>query len=379
MCERTNDSTKLLQQMLDQRGDVRIPGGEYTISDTLIIYDNTKLSLSFDTVIRLADGSNCVMLKNQACQTSGKNHNILVEGGKWDGNNKGQEPDTKPEGKAYYFGVVMRFEEMEDLTVRDVTVKDPSRYAIQIKNTDRFTVDNITFDYNMYQKCMDGVHVQGWARNGMIRNIKGATNDDLVALNCDDYYDDGEKRGISQGDIENVVIDGVYADNGYTAIRLLSCGSRMRNIKIRNVFGTYRLYGVSFTQHDIVPGAPVWFDNIDIDGVYCAKQPQNPPVDPKFIDGIDRHYHKGSHDKCIRIDPIIWFAKGVTCGNVSIANVHRDEETVTEAHTIQIDEDVHIEKLLLQNITQRFYNCPEVPLIKNEGSVEKLIELETRY
>ncbi|MBQ9086201.1 MAG: hypothetical protein IJY47_03340 [Clostridia bacterium] len=369
------DSTAYLQSLLDQRGEVKIPGGVYTISQTLIIYDNTKLSLAFDAVIRLADGANCVMLRNQACQTTGKNRNILVEGGTWDGNNRGQAPDTKPEGKPYYFGVILRFQEVEDLTIRDVTVKDPCRYAMQIMHADRFTVDNITFDYNMYQKCMDGVHVQGWARNGMIRNIKGATNDDLVALNCDDYYDDGEKRSISQGDIENVVVDGLYADNGYTAVRLLSCGSRMRNVKIRNVFGTYRLYGVSFTQHDIVPGAPVWFDNIDIDGIYCAKQPQDPPVDPKFINGIDNYYSKGSHDRNIRRSPIIWFARGVTCGNVSIVNVHRDEETVTEANTIKIDPNVRIEKLLLQNITQRFHNCPEVPLIRNEGDVENLIEL----
>lgn len=369
------DQTEYLQSLLDQRGEVRVPDGEYVISKALIIYDNTKLSLSHNTVIRLADGSNCVMLKNQACQTVGKNRNIVVEGGTWDGNNRGQAPDTKPEGMPYYFGVLLRFQEVEDLTVRDITFKDPSRYAIQIMNTDRFTVDNITFDYNMYQKCMDGVHVQGWARNGMIRNIKGATNDDLVALNCDDYYDDGEKKGVSQGDIENVVVDGLYADNGYTAVRLLSCGSRMRNIKIRNVFGTYRCYGVSFTQHNIVPGAPVWFDNIDVEGIYCTKPPQDPPVDQKFIDGIDNFYKKGCHDRCIKSYPIIWFAKGVTCGNVSIANVHRDEETVTEAHTLKIDEDVRIEKLVLQNVTQRFHNCPEVPLMKNEGVIDHLIEL----
>ena len=369
------DQTEYLQSLLDKRGEVRVPDGEYVISRTLIIYDNTKLSLSHDTVIRLADGSNCVMLKNQACQTVGKNRNIVVEGGTWDGNNRGQAPDTKPEGMPYYFGVLLRFQEVEDLTVRDARFKDPSRYAIQIMNTDRFTVDNITFDYNMYQKCMDGVHVQGGARNGMIRNIKGATNDDLVALNCDDYYDDGEKRGVSQGNIENIVVDGLYADNGYTAVRLLSCGSRMRNIKIRNVFGTYRCYGVSFTHHDIVPGAPVWIDNIDIDGIYCTKPPQDPPVDQKFIDGIDHYNRKGVHDRCVKTYPIIWFARGVTCGNVSITNVHRDEETVTEAHTLKIDKDVRIERLVLQNITQRFHNAPEVPLILNEGVIDHLIEL----
>ncbi len=90
--ENNKDSTSMLQSMLDQRGEVKIPGGVYTISKPLVIYDDTKLSLSHDTVIRLADGSNCVMLKNQACQTTGKNHHILVEGGMWDGNNKGQEP-----------------------------------------------------------------------------------------------------------------------------------------------------------------------------------------------------------------------------------------------------------------------------------------------
>lgn len=363
-----------LQSLLDQGGDIRIPDGVYTIDETLVIHDDTKLTLSFHTVIRLADNSDCIMMKNSYQAGGGVNHRIFVEGGIWDGNNVNQHSDTKPEGKPYFFGVILRFENVEDLTLRDITFKDPSRYAIQILCADRFTVDNITFDYNMCERSMDGVHVQGWARNGVIRNIKGSTNDDLVALNCDDYYDDGTGRTVSQGNIENIEVDGLYADNGYTAVRLLSCGSRMRNIKITNVYGTYRCYGISFTHHNIVPGAPVWMDNIDINGVYCTKPPQDPPVDQKFIDGLDRFNKPGCHDRCVKKYPIIWFAKGVTCGNVSITNVHRDEDTVTEAHTVQIDEDVRIEKLILSNVTQRFHNSPEMPLILNNGHVEKLIQ-----
>ena len=360
-------NTKQLQKLLDKRGTVHIPSGNYVISDTLIIYDNTHLILDYDAVIRLADGSDCVMLQNELCGV-GVNRRITVEGGTWDGNNRAQTKG-KPEGKPYFMGNLMRFIGIEDLRVCNLCVKDPERYAMQIMNADRFTVENITFDYNMLKNCMDGVHVQGTARNGYIRNIKGATNDDLVALNCDDYHDNGEERTCSKGDIENITVDGVYADGGYTAIRLLSCGSRMRNINIRNVFGSYRCNGISFTHHNIFPGAPVWFDNIDISGVYCTKLPQEPTPEQKFVYGLDGIYGKGAYEKAIKKDPIIWFAKGVVCGNVSISALHRDEYAVTEAPTIKIDENVKIEKLILSGIDQRFHNCPEIPLICSSGEI----------
>lgn len=368
-----HDDTTALQAMLDRKGSVTVPGGEYTISDTLVIRDNTRLVLSADTVIRLADNACCFMLKNELCGKEGINHRITVEGGIWDGNNSGQKRGKPIESKPYFMGVVMRFEGVEDLTVRDLTVKDPETYAMQILNADRFTVVNITFDYNMLRPNMDGVHVQGKARNGYIRNIKGATNDDLVALNCDDGCDDGKKLTVSQGDIENIVVDGVYADNGYTAVRLLSCGSVMRNVTVRNIFGTYRFNGVSFTHHDIVPGAPVWFDGISLENIFCSKHPQTPPVDRRFIDSVDGAYGKGVHDQAVRTAPIIWFAKGVSCGNISISEVHRIEEAVTEAPTIKLDDMVSVERLVLCNITQRFVNCPETPLIVNNGKIQKII------
>lgn len=352
--------------MLDKGGEVYIPDGNYTISDTLVIGDNTRLTLGHNAVIRLADNSNCIMLRNRLCSV-GVNRRITVSGGTWDGNNAAQEKG-KPDGKPYFMGILMRFIGVEDLKISDVCIKDPERYAMQIMNADRFTVENITFDYNMLKNCMDGVHVQGWAKNGYIRNIKGATNDDLVALNCDDYHDDGEKHICSKGDIENITVDGVYAENGYTAIRLLSCSSRLRNISIRNVFGSYRCNGISFTHHNIFPGAPVWMDNIDISNVYCTKPYGK--VEQKFIDGMDNIYGKGCYDMVVKKHPVIWFAKGVTCGNVSLSNIHRDEFAVTEAPTIKIDEDVRIEKLTITNADQRFHNCPELPLIVNNSTVE---------
>jgi len=357
--------TKKLQEMLDKRGDVYIADGNYTISDTLLIHDNTKLTLAHNAVLKLAENSNCVMLQNSLCSV-GINRHITVSGGTWDGNNAAQEKG-KPDSKPYFMGNLMRFIGIEDLCIHDVCIKDPERYAMQIMNADRFTVENITFDYNMLKNCMDGVHVQGSAKNGYIRNIKGATNDDLVALNCDDYHDDGEKRICTKGDIENITVDGIYAENGYTAVRLLSCSSKMRNISIRNVFGSYRCNGISFTHHSIFPNAPVWFDNIDISNVYCTKP--HGEVEQKYIDGLDNIYGKGTYESALKTYPILWFAKGVKCGSVSLSNIHRDEHAITQAPTIQIDRDVEIEKLTLANIDQRFHSCDEVPLLVNNGKV----------
>lgn len=368
-----HDDTAGIQAGLDLRGEVVIPEGKYCISNSLVVGDDTALILSFGAEIFLADGACCFMLKNEGCGKEKTNRRITVEGGIWNGNNRAQKRGKIHQGKPYFMGPVMRFENVEDLNIRNLTVKDPESYAMQITGADRFTVENISFDFNMLRPNMDGVHIQGRARNGFIRNIKGATNDDLVALNCDDAYDDGNNLGVKQGIIENISIDGLYADNGYTAVRLLSCGSPMKNVSVRNIFGTYRFYGISFTHHNIVPGAPSLFDGISIENVFCSKHPQQPDADRRFIDSVDIPYGKGTHEKSIKFNPVIWFAEGIRCGNVSISGVYRNEEADTEAPTIQIDRNVVIEHLVLNDIHQKFTRCPEIPLIKNAGEVKEML------
>ena len=361
--------TGFLQEKLNKRGDVYVSAGEYSISKPLVIYDNTRLILEMNAVIKLADGANCVMLKNSLCR-AGENCNITVEGGTWDGNNLAQKRGKQEDGKPYYMGMALLFDGVRNLTIRNITIKNPNAYAMTLKGVKDFTVENVTFDFNLRTLNMDGVHVQGPAQNGYIHNIKGATNDDMVALNCDDGYDDGEKSIVSQGDIKNIVIDGVFAENGYTGIRLLSCGSKMTNISIRNIFGTYRFYGISFTHHDIIAGAPVWFDNIDVTNVYCSKPPRESIKDTACIETLDNFYGKGTHDWAVGSAPIIWFAEGIVCGTVSISNLHRDEYAETKAYTVQIEKNVKIEKLTIKNATQRWHKDEEQPLIWNEGQVD---------
>lgn len=362
------DDTAAIQELLDCSEEIiTLKKGTYLISSPLKIKSNTHLSLAPDAVMKLADGANCAIIENESLPQRGYDHNIIIEGGIWDGNNehqvRGRPYPTEHYEEDYYYGIFMRFVGVKHFTIRNLTIKDPEAYAMLICNAEHFNVDRITFDFNMLRPNMDGIHVQGTTRFGRISNIHGATYDDMVALNCDDGY----VCEITRGVIEDVVVDGIFAEDGYTAVRLLSCGSAMRNVTIRNIFGTYRLNVVSFTHYNIHPGEPIWFDNITLENIYASKS------GTANITGHD-FWTEEIMKPHIESTPLLWFAEGVSCGNVSISNVHRIENTVTKAPTIQIDGNVSVERLLINDVTQRFVNCEEVPLFVNKGTVEKLIQ-----
>lgn len=332
--EYKKDDTAALQMLLDKCGNVEFESGLYLVSRPLIIHDNTHLRCSPKTVIKLADGADCAVLENDAlCEKGAKqNVNIRIEGGIWDGNNENQQRRSKESRynltryeDDYYYGILMRFVGVKNFTIHNLTVKNPESYAMLICAAENITVENITFDYNLLRTNMDGVHIQGPTKNAVIRNIKGTTNDDLVALNCDDTY----ACEITRGDIENVSVDGLFSENGYTGVRLLSSGSTMKNISVKNVFGTFRYYGVSFTHHSIHPGETIWFENISLENIFVSKPPDD-----------------------ISDNPIIWFEEGVRAGKVSIKGVFRTEENPTNAPTIRLIGDVRINRLTLSNINE---------------------------
>ena len=345
-----NKDTKKIQEMLDKQGDVYIPGGVYLIDETLKIHDDTHLRLAHDAVLKLADHAHCEIIVNDKL-AKGYNKNITVEGGTFDGNNLNQERDDiealepltcfHPE---YYYGIMMRFVGVENLRICNLTMKDPMAYPVQISMVHHFTVENITFDYNMERPNMDGIHVNGPAKDGMIRNIRGATNDDMVALNCDDCYE----TEITSGNIEDVLVDGLYCENGYTAVRLLSCGHPLRNVSIRNIYGSYRFNTVSFTHHNVHAGECL-LDNVTIDGVFTSK---SDPVNDYAL---------------------IWFAAGTHTGRVSLRNIHRVEKTSSVANTVKIDRGATIERLVLDDVTQRYDSGSGPDLLSNSGYVASYI------
>lgn len=345
-----HNDTKYLQSMLDNAGEINIPSGVYKIDRPLIIHDNTKLTLAPDAVMLLCDGANCDIIHNDGLAKK-YNKNITVQGGIWDGNNKNQvrmvrdfEDMGKPFDINFYYGIMMRFVGVENFTFRDLILKDPEAYPVQMSMIKDFTVENITFDYNMLRTNMDGIHINGPAQNGVIRHIRGSTNDDMVALNCNDCFE----TEITRGPITNICVEDLYAEAGYTAVRLLSCGDPLSNVTIKNIRGKYRYNAVSFTHHNVHEGE-CFLDDVLVDGVYSGKL-------------------TGDNDYAL-----IWFAEGTHTGNVTLKNIERKEVGKSIANTIKIDKNTVVDKLVIENVSQSFETGDAPELLKSSGKVNELI------
>ena len=350
------DDTARLQVLLDSgAGRVVFPDGVFTVSKPLVISSDTHLVCSPRTVVRLAVGANCPLLRNRGSEPGGSDRNITVEGGTWDGNNIGQKrgpfrlPKTPGGGDINQLTV---FAGVTNLKLRDMTLKDPDSYCIELTDVVGFSVENITFDCNDKTPNQDGLHIDGFARDGFIRNLRGHTNDDLVALNSDE----GNWRSPSN-DIENVTIDGLYGgDDGFTAVRLLSRNARVRNVVIRNVYGQYKFNGVSFTHwagKDYRPGMG-HFDNIVIENMFascCTKE-------------FNGHW------------ATVLFQEGVSdVGWVSVRDLRRVDgpDCLNKVHTVRINEGVSIDTLLLDNVEQVVPDDKPLVLLDPGAKVQRLI------
>lgn len=357
-----HDDTAAIQAMLDRRGTVELGCGSYLISRPLIIHDDTHFRLSAAATLRLKDGANCSLLDNDGLYEHRVNRNITIEGGIWDGRGKYQTRESIPDENVPFdfekylsnslLVLMIRLVHTENLTVKNVTFKDPTSFAIQIADVKYFTVENVFFDFDLSKPNMDGIHIQGPARFGRISNVRGDANDDHVALCAN-----GTTRSeITRGDIEDIDIDGIYCENGYTGVRLLSRGDAVRNIRISNVHGAFRFYAVSFTHHyPLREDMPVLLENIRVSNVFASKSTGKIPVD----------WHRSG----VMTQSLIWFEQGITCRNVTVENLCRNERNVeTVAPTIRIDENVSAENLTFINLNQRFPGKP-LPLIENKGNV----------
>lgn len=356
------DDTAAIQALLDSRRalvSLPAPTKHYLISKPLRIHSNQTLQLDRFTVIRLKDGSDCLMITNDDHERG--NENIALVGGVWDMHNEGQSlceyQKTRIWKGAYdpasYLGVLMRFNRVKRLTLRSLTLKDPVTFSTQLGNLTEFTIEDITFDHNLKRTNMDGIHVHGNSRHGRITNLKGATNDDLVALNADD----GGIYEMSRGPIEDVAVDGVWAEDGYTAVRLLSAGSPIRRIRLANIFGTYRVNAVSFTNHKVHPGSESIFEDISISGLFCAKSGASTAANPTTL-GISKL-------------ALIWIDAPAVVSGLTMADIHR-AETTWPAATLYIEPGAIIKSLQLTQATILNRTPGPLDLLVNRGTIEHL-------
>ncbi len=365
-----NDDFPAIQEMLDSGIAcvyLPVPKKNYIISSALRLHSNQELRLDRYTRIRLSDHANCVMATN--AEPREVNENITISGGIWDMNHNNQkqnpghfpDPDTgmtiREWNEANNFdqsctymqpifnGICFVFNHVNSLYIGNLTIENPVLYGMDISFTEDFTVENIKFDYfegSPKLWNLDGVHIDGGCRNGLIRNLHGACHDDMVAITSDDWL---------HGPIENITIDGIYAYNSHSAVRLLSARTPVKNINISNIYGSYYVYCIILSKY-IESDERSAFENINISNVYAS-----------LCEGtVDVSGNKG---------PLIHIGHDMDIPKLSISNLYRNE-TYSSFPTIGIDKNTCIKELVVSCASQTNGTENPMPFIENEGTIQKL-------
>lgn len=379
-----HDDLPAIQEMLDSGMKcVKLPVPEvnYLISGAIRVHSNQELNIDRNARIVLKDWSDSLMLKiggkEEFCE------NVKVCGGIWDMNHNNQSPNpwhfpSPITGKTgyeilrergtyptifelpeeangvnnldfpedLYTGHCMSFTNIKRFYIGNLTIVNPVVYGMDLYMVEDFTVENIDFDYTEGSPKlwnMDGVHLEGYCKNGYIRNLKGACHDDAVALTSDDSF--------CTGPIENITIDGIYGDNSHSAVRLLSRVNPVKNVHITNVYGTYYAYAVVLSKYSELPERS-GFENINMDNIYASLCPGT--VD---VPGNNR--------------PVIWIGDNIDVKNLNVSNLHRNE-THNPMSTIGIYEGSTVDRLSVSNCTQTNETDGKISFIENSGVINNL-------
>ena len=344
------------------------PPKGYLISKTLRIGSDTELRLDRFTEIRLAPGSDCPMIENRG-YVGGRDRRIALTGGIWNMANLDQSPNpqqlrrcTPPRAGGlpprhendFFFGMAMRFSNVEGLTAKGLTVRNPTSYGLALCRTSYFLVDDITFDYvtrNPIFLNMDGVHLDGWCHHGRISNLRGTCFDDLVALNANDG-----QCAQAEGDIHDIDIEGLYADYCHSAVRLLSTGANLKRVTIRNVHGNFYTYAVGLTHFFGDRKTRGVFDDIVVRDVFAGKA-----LAPADI---------GMHSRTNF--PLVWVEGAVDVGRLTVENFSRDERTVNVA-TLRVDGPATVGTLVMRDCRMSNALGSPIPFLDIQGKVGRAV------
>ena len=364
-----HDDTRAIQELIDSGislVELPVPQKHYCISAPLVLHSCQTLKLGETTRIQLLPESSCYML---TCEENASD--IVVEGGIWDYNNLHQRGNPVKSGERWrgqathrdgraetivtytenYRGTALHFYKATRLSVRNLTVKDPVTYCVELGYVQYFTVENVRFDQNLGNPTaenMDGIHIDGGCRFGSIRNVQGTCYDDIVALNADDGCD---------GTIEDISIDGVYGNDSLRGVRLLSTKSKVARITISNVFGTFYQNAVGLTYFFPRTGLRGQMSHISIRNIYGSNAPRIP------------EYNKG--DNSNYPFAFVWIDGDLDIDFLSIDNLCRDEQ-LGVVETIKVCAKAHIGALSLSNILQQNHTGQRITLFKNLGQIDRL-------
>lgn len=243
------DDTDVLQGLLDKAlewGHLTLILDGAALVRGLDVHSNTTIICPDAACgLYLADNCDRAVLRNSN-RTFGeiKTKNVTIQGGTYNHNCLHQVHHVNVEGQNLGYQhpnedgeflpvIAMEFYGIENLTVRDIKIRDMRTYAFCAGNFKRVTIENTWFELENVIEYgnQDGFHFWGPGQFLTVKNVGGRTEDDFMNIGSD------ERDGFSS--LTDVTVDGVYLDHAWQAIRLLSCGTGLLDrVTVRNVTGT---------------------------------------------------------------------------------------------------------------------------------------------
>ncbi len=363
--------TAAIQACLDKHDSVRVPHRDkpYYIDAPLVLKTGNHLAVESGTEMRLKPGSNTCMVRNRhvvdgqhgaVVLGAGADADITIEGGIWstlattvseyNGNVRGGSVSSgRPLGS---HGTIM-ISNARRVVVRDLTIKQCRPHGVQIGNCSVFLVENIVFENH----GRDGVHMGGPARNGVVRNIRGDTGDDMIAINAWDW----KQSNTTFGPIERILVDNVVA-NKPSAVRLLagtktfgggkSVACDIDDCVIRNIRGMHEIK--IYDQPNLEKGRDVDFaDPIgQLAKIFFNDIHVGSPTPPMFqiasnVDGID------ISDVTLDFDPRAGDELSfhlVEVGPMSMTYKHNRNNPATWVEVFSPDKDCTVRRLTISNV-----------------------------
>jgi hypothetical protein len=223
-----------IQAALAKHGSVFLPKRDkpYYINNPIVLKSEQRLYAAPAAEIRLVPGTNTCMVRNEHVingqdrpipDDANPDTQILVEGGIWTTLATGPEQSNaneqgwpaRKETAIHCHGVIL-LSNVRRVAVRNLVIRQSRAHAVQLSNCREFLVEGVTFE----EHRRDGIHVNGPASHGIIRKIRGATADDVIALNAWDW----SNTVPTFGPIARVLVEDVHGNpklGGTDEIRLL--------------------------------------------------------------------------------------------------------------------------------------------------------------
>ena len=318
----------------------------------LDVHSNTTIEcVGANCGFYLADNADRPILRNANPSDSERiDRNIQIVGGTYNGNNLHQVHHTAENNWVVPIG----FFGVENLLVAGITIRNMRTFALHLAQWKWVTLENIRIELASVGSFenQDGIHVNGPGRFLTARNIAGRSWDDFFALNADDgvgILEETRELGpfVKDGDITDVLIDGLILEDALQGVRILSTISRVDRITIRNMSGDNRNYGVmidTFAQSGGNFGS-LTFENID---VY-------------------------QHDTEELRDPPFLFALGGRIENLTLRNIRRNNSWDARP-TIKLRRNADIRQLAIDglHIYENTQSSEGAKYIQVLGSVAQL-------